>query len=127
MDCWCVEDEGWRQYHVASMRNVVVVVAHARHVVKAPLLRFVAPAPCGASLACSWTGVQVLIGPSGMCGGRLSTRCMEAFMAAFCIYNSYFHFLRLIVLTFETDCINSCSAVGLCCFMLLGVAACWAP
>ena len=83
----CVEDEGRRRYRIASMRNVVVVVAHARHVVKAPLLRFVAPAPCGTSLACSWPGEQVLIGASGMCGGRLSTRCMEAFMAFF---NSFY-------------------------------------
>ena len=99
--CRCVEDEGRRRHHTAGMRNVLVVVAHARWVVMAPLLRFVAPAPCGTSLACSWPGEQVLIGASGMCGERLTTRCMEAFMA---FSNSFFGLssviFYMIVLTF---------------------------
>ena len=81
VDCRCVEDEGQLRYHTASMRNVVVVVAHARYVVLAPLLRFVALAPCGTFLACSWPGVQVLIGASGMCGGLHITKCIGAFTA----------------------------------------------
>ena len=30
VDCRCVEDGGRRLYHTVSMRNVFVVVAHAR-------------------------------------------------------------------------------------------------